>query len=438
MNQMKLNKTLILKIIISAYSLGLIGYTAYSGYKVYEYTNYRTVLKAEYSEINDIYYGLLSVDAWEGQIRNIVERQIRSFQLNEQHMSVFREEIDKVIHTILDKAEEMINKSSGNGWRGALTKLAVNAFVDMNKLRSKVPEFTEAILQTLTRPESINKFKSMALDKVQELSDQTEGHSAQKLLESTYRTFGVSSKDEFNRKIYRESTALHKEAYAFGRVMVFMAILFLLTWVIFRKNKNLRKTFLLFGTGLALVILATSVSTPMLEIDARISELHFKLMGENVSFEEQMIFYQSKSILDVVTLLLQSKPIDAIFVGILILAFSVLMPALKLITLILYALIKKIRNSSFVNWIAFWSGKWSMADVMVVAIFMSYVAFDGIIQNQLRHIDRESEAVKALTTNNTGLQAGFFLFVTYVLFSMLLSTVLKNSIKERSQTDSEE
>jgi hypothetical protein len=127
-----------------------------------------------------------------------------------------------------------------------------------------------------------------------------------------------------------------------------------------------------------------------------------------------------------------------LFVGILILAFSVLMPALKLITLILYALIKKIRTSAFVNWIAFWSGKWSMADVMVVAIFMSYVAFDGIIQNQLRHIDRESEAVKALTTNNTGLQAGFFLFVTYVLFSMLLSTVLKNSIKEKKHPVSKE
>jgi hypothetical protein len=130
---MHLSKTLILKIIISVYSIGLIGYTAYSGYKVHEYTNYRTVLKSEYSKINDIYYGMLSVDAWEGQIKSIVERQIRGFQLNEAHMNVFREEIDKVIHTILDKAEAMINKSSGNGWRGALTKLAVNAFVDMKK-----------------------------------------------------------------------------------------------------------------------------------------------------------------------------------------------------------------------------------------------------------------------------------------------------------------
>ncbi|PLX16295.1 MAG: hypothetical protein C0599_15655 [Salinivirgaceae bacterium] len=432
---MKLNKTLILKIIISVYCLGLIAYTAYSGYKVHEYTNYRTVLKAEYSKINDIYYGLLSVEAWEDQVRNIVENQIKSFQLNEKHMDVFREEIDKIINTVIDKAEAMINRSSGKGWKGALTKLAVTAFVDMNKLRATVPEFTEAILQTLTREESIDKFKNMALDKVQEMSEQTKGHSNKELLESTYRSFGVSSKEEFNRKIHREASALHKEAYAYGRVMVFMAILFLLTWLIFRKNKKLRKTFLLFGTGLALVILATSVSTPMLEIDARISELNFRLMGEDVSFEEQMIFYQSKSILDVVSLLLQSKPVDSIFVGILILAFSVIMPATKLITLILYALIKKIRKSAFVNWIAFWSGKLSMADVMVVAIFMSYVAFDGIIQNQLKHIDRESEAVKALTTNNTGLQAGFFLFVTYVLFSMLLSAVLKNTIKQEKLTE---
>lgn len=427
--RMHLNKSLILKVIISIYSLSLILYAGYSGYKVHEYTSYRTVLKVEYSKINDIYYGLLSVDAWEDQIKDIVENQINSFQLNEEQKNILRKEIDKVIHTIIDKAAAMIDQSSSKGWRGALTKLAVSTFVDMDKLRERVPEFTETILQTLTRPENIKKFKNMALNKVQELSEKTKGHSIKNELESTYKAFGVSSKDEFNRKIHRESTALHKEAYAYGRVMIFLAIVFLLTWLIFRRNKKLQKTFLLFGTGLALVILVTGVSTPMLEIDARISELNFRLMGEDVHFEEQMIFYQSKSILDVVQLLLQSKPVDSIVVGILILMFSVLMPATKLITLILYSFINKIRKSAFVNWIAFWSGKWSMADVMVVAIFMSYVAFDGIIQNQLKHIDRESEAVKALTTNNTGLQAGFFLFVTYVLFSMILSAVLKNSIK---------
>jgi hypothetical protein len=177
-------------------------------------------------------------------------------------------------------------------------------------------------------------------------------------------------------------------------------------------------------------VLAVGVTTPMLEIDARIARLQFILLGEAVSFEEQMIFYQSKSILDVVWLLLESKPLDAIVVGILILAFSVLLPSLKLFSFIVYLISKKVRTWFVVRWIAFYSGKWSMADVMVVAVFMSYVAFDGIIHNQLRHIDRSTETVKALATNNTALQAGFIVFVAYVVYSMLLSEMLKWKIKK--------
>jgi len=204
-----------------------------------------------------------------------------------------------------------------------------------------------------------------------------------------------------------------------------------------RKNYQLQRTFLVFSTLLALVVLATGVATPMLEIDARITELRFVLLGEPITFGEQMIFYQSKSITDVVWLLLQSKPLDSIVVGVLILAFSVLLPSLKLISFFLFLISKRIRNWKLIKWIAFYSGKWSMADVMVVAIFMSYVAFDGIIHNQLRHIDRDSQAVKALTTNHTGLQAGFFIFVIYVFFSMILSALLKRLVKHDQNNENE-
>jgi hypothetical protein len=158
--------------------------------------------------------------------------------------------------------------------------------------------------------------------------------------------------------------------------------------------------------------------------------LQFILLGEAVSFEEQMIFYQSKSILDVVWLLLESKPLDSLVVGVLILAFSVLLPSLKLISFIVFLMSKKAQKWFVMRWIAFYSGKWSMADVMVVAIFMSYVAFDGIIHNQLRHINKDTETVKALATNNTALQAGFIVFVAYVIYSMLLSEMLKWKIRK--------
>lgn len=426
---MKIKTSIILNIFIALYSLFLIGFAAWSGYKTYTTTAERTILKEEYSKINDIYYGLLSVNAWEEQLRVIAEKQIHSFQLNNSQLDIFRDEIDKVIHTVINKAEEMINQND-KGWMGKLTKVAVNTFVDMNRLHEKAPEFTEAILQSLTRPESISKFKQMALSKVNQMAEETHDEEFNHQLDLIYEKYGVTAKTDFNYLIEQKSEELKKEANAYGRIMGFIALLFLFNWFMIRKNYKLQRTFLIFSTLLALVILATGVSTPMLEIDARITELRFVLLGEPISFDEQMIFYQSKSILDVVSLLLKSKPIDSLVVGFLILSFSVLLPTLKLLSFLLFLISKKVKNWKLIRWIAFYSGKWSMADVMVVAIFMSYVAFDGIIHSQLRHINRDTDAVKALATNNTGLQSGFFIFVIYVFFSMILSALLKRMIKQ--------
>ncbi len=426
---MKIKREYIYQVLTIIAGLAIISYTTWSGYKVYETTARHTALKNDYSEINDIYYGLLSVDVWEKEVMKIAQNQIINFELTDNQLDVFRSQVDEILHTVIAKAEQMVQQDDDD-WRGKLRKFAVNTFVDMDKLRSQIPDFTDAILATLTRPENMAKFRAMALDKLDEMAAQTKGESFQDKMNAVYHQYGVSSKDEFNRQIYRKATELRKEAYAYGRVMAFLVLVFLIPWFFIRKNRRLQSTFLVLSALMALVVLLTGVTTPMLEIDARIAELRFTLLGEDITFEEQMIFYQSKSIIDVVWLLLNSKPVDSIVVGILILSFSVILPVSKILSLVFYVLMKKVRNARVINWLVFWSGKWSMADVMVVAIFMSYVAFDGIIQNQLHHIDRETEAVKALTTNNTALQAGFFLFVTYVFYSMILSAILKGMLKK--------
>lgn len=427
---MKIKGITILNIFIAIYSIFLIGFAGWAGYKTYTTTVERTILKEEYSKINDIYFGLLSVNAWEEQLLVIAKKQINEFQLNNNQLDVFRQEINQVIHSVIDKAEAMINQND-NTWVGKLTKFAVNNFVNMDKLHEKAPEFTEDILQTLTRPESIEKIKQMARGKLDEMADNTYDEGKNRQLEMVYEKYGITKKAAFNDLIQKKTEELHKEANEYGRMIAGIVALFLLNWFMIRKNYQLQRTFLVFSTLLALVVLATGVTTPMLEIDARITELRFVLLGESITFEEQMVFYQSKSIIDVVRLLLQSKPIDSIIVGFLILTFSVLLPTMKLISFFLLLIVKRLRNWKIINWLTFHSGKWSMADVMIVAIFMSYVAFDGIIHDQLRHINRDTQTVKALTTNHTGLQSGFFIFVIYVFFSMLLSVFLKKLIKPK-------
>ena len=71
------------------------------------------------------------------------------------------------------------------------------------------------------------------------------------------------------------------------------------------------------------------------------------------------------------------------------------------------------------------SGKWSMADVMMVAIFMAYVGFKGILDNQLQDLNMHTDYLTSIATNQTSLQPGFILFVSYVLFGLVLAVILK-------------
>jgi hypothetical protein len=177
---------------------------------------------------------------------------------------------------------------------------------------------------------------------------------------------------------------------------------------------------------LALVVLFVGLTTPMIEIDARIKEMSFLLIGEKISFHDQVIFFQSKSIIDVVVILIETGKFDSALIGVLILIFSVIFPIGKLLATKLYLLGNlKWRENKVIQFFAFKSGKWSMADVNVVAIFMAYIGFKGILDTQLANLNMKTESLASVSTNQTSLQPGFILFVGFVLFSLILSVILQ-------------
>jgi predicted exporter len=65
---------------------------------------------------------------------------------------------------------------------------------------------------------------------------------------------------------------------------------------------------------------------------------------------------------------------------------------------------------------------------------MAYIGFSGLVGSQLGSLSRAAKAVEVLTTNGTTLAPGFFLFLAFVLASLLLSTVLENRIGEGHST----
>jgi hypothetical protein len=119
--------------------------------------------------------------------------------------------------------------------------------------------------------------------------------------------------------------------------------------------------------------------------------------------------------------MMQQSKWDVRFVGFLVLMFSVLFPLLKLLSSLVFIYNRNIERYSFVRFMVFRTGKWSMADVMVVAIFMSYIGFSGILTEQLSQLENLTRSLDIVTTNKSSLQLGFFLFTAFVLLSLIVS-----------------
>ena len=178
-------------------------------------------------------------------------------------------------------------------------------------------------------------------------------------------------------------------------------------------------------------LLLLGVLLPMIEIDARIEELSFTLLSEPVLFTDQVLYFKSKSIVEVVGLLIGQGKIDLFLVALLIFVFSVIFPFSKLVATVFYLFNKKSRDNRAITFMVFKTGKWSMADVMVVAIFMAYVGFSGIVSEQLGQLENISNTIDILTTNHSKLNEGFFLFTGFVLLSLFISMRVEKAMQSK-------
>lgn len=203
-------------------------------------------------------------------------------------------------------------------------------------------------------------------------------------------------------------------------------VIVLVLWWVLRKRTDLHATLFIMSLLFAFILLAIGLTASMIEVDARIKSLDFVLLGEHVTFKDQVLFFQSKSILDVVRVLMSQSAVDSIAVGALILIFSILFPIFKLSCTGIHLLgNKKIAENGVIKYFAFQSGKWSMADVIVIAILMVYIGLNGLLESQLKSLNIKSDFLTVITTNNTALQPGFIIFISFVLYGLVLSTILK-------------
>jgi hypothetical protein len=189
---------------------------------------------------------------------------------------------------------------------------------------------------------------------------------------------------------------------------------------------SLRKWLLVDASLIAIILLILGILLPMMEINATLLNLKFTLLGEEVIFSNQSLYFRSKSIYDIVFTLLPVNPI----IGIAVMIFSVILPTLKLIATLILVFSKK--PASTLKWIINNLGKWSMADVFLIAIFLANLSFQNILSDQLEPLTQNKSAEMAINTSHSTIQIGFYFFFGYVILSMIIAKLTIVYLKEKN------
>lgn len=240
------------------------------------------------------------------------------------------------------------------------------------------------------------------------------------------------------QKQYEEADTHYNEAKSMATwLVIILVIYFLLTYIISLGSGIQLKLISIGMIIICFALLAVGILIPMLEIGAYNQELTVKVLfnagdipilkeipfigdievNEDVVFQGKMYYYyQNKSITDIIGILWKS---ENFVVAISIIGFSIGIPVIKLLGTLYFLMRKQVNLQGFIYRLLGKLGKWSMADVFVVAAFLAYLSF----YNMNTGIDTEANTL-----------FGLYFFLTYVVLSIIVSFISDWAIKKENSS----
>jgi hypothetical protein len=398
----------------------------------------RRRLRTDLAEISHARYELLNANRWVGQLVPILEARIDALDLKAASRAYLRPMVRNSLYRLLADIQQKMSAKNppstgkGGGFTVQGNPLIVNMIVAA--LKPHVPEYAEVVLAELGRRETQDAlkkyFKTVLADGAKNSFGSVDMKRYSSILER-YRCADASAcQEELGKQIHQ---ADEKIRYYYLAILVSAAVAFLL---VMTGRSVLSRPAVVVLLLFCVVLLVGGVLTPMIEVEAKISRLSMTFLGEPVSFGQQVLYFQSKSVLEVFhTLITYGRP-DMWVVGVLVLMFSVVFPTLKVCSSAL-CLYKPdlLHGNRVVRFFALESSKWSMADVMALAIFMAFVAFNGLIGNTMGGL-KDTGADLVIPTDSSKLLPGCYLFIGFCLASLFLSKKLGRGIRTSQSTES--
>jgi len=217
---------------------------------------------------------------------------------------------------------------------------------------------------------------------VEEQAKSQLGNLAKSILGGFYTDERTVTLDAIREK--QEAAMMQAKEYT----LYFMAFLLILLFGYFFTSLRI---FTFFGSLAALLTLVLGLITPILMVTIH-KEVEY--LGDIV------LSFESKGVIGSIQKLIES---DDIVVALVIFLFSVLVPVLKVLSLLIVSLFLQSNFAHSIIKFFKMIGKWSMVDVFVVAVFLVYLTAN------------KGEISRA------EVEVGLYFFLAYVIVSMLVS-----------------
>jgi len=419
-------------ILILLITLGLC-YGGYEGYNLRKLTKEQTEYKESLAEMNRINYGLFNMDLWKSKAMDIFMSRIDHFDINpevyveiERELNVYLKQLYKqyigsgvLANTLIEEGER---QKKIPPFLAKALKTNIGEIVNGLNLQREIPGYSKILAKEIKKNEPMLKgYLQEALKGM--LFDASVGTIKDARM-SMYQSYGHESLEDTNTDLTQRVVDLDSKIN--DKIKVVYAVILGLVVLCFLLMNLIGgiAAISLISAG-SIVLLLLGVSMPMIDIDARLNQFRMDILGNEMAFDEQYLYYQSKSIMDVTWTLIEGRGVDLKIVGVMILLFSIVIPLIKLVLSALFLYSKRVRSSGIAKGIIYHLGKWSMADVFVVAMFMAYIGFYGIITSQLGAIGQNQTGYAVETLNYSRLSPGALFFTTYCILSIITGILIK-------------
>ena len=393
------------------------------------------VVKYDNANLNHMRYGMFNVNQWKQRMTEIVVGEIEDFKITNANKAMMKSHIEDQLGALIDKVEAQIKESNKGSTKGWLKQKFLETFVDVNDIKKGIPSYAESITEQISKEKSQAQFKEVIKSRLQAYLDETFEVDDPKEIKDILQRHGAANEEQaqviINQKLQERGQELFHITWL---TILLSALLFALFF--WSGRPNAYEFFLLLST--LLVLLFVGVICPMIDMNARIEKFGFVLLGRAVEFHNQIVYFQSKSILDVFWILIKDPAMQMKVVGVLMVMFSIVFPLIKMISSVFYFYeVGGQKTRKVLDFFVIKSGKWSMTDVQIVAIMMAYIGFNGMVTTQFQTLKEYVSQVDMISTNDTTLQIGFFVFLTYAVLAMVFSSMIAKGSKKKQGKDFE-